>query len=177
MKMNYTPQLVCQSFAMIPFEELYLKGFRVILTDLDNTLSPYTDHFPSAELKKQIALVKDLGFQIYLVSNNHSQRITTFEAALGLDGALCKSHKPSPKRIEAFLKEKGINKKEVIAVGDQLVTDILAYNRADLYSIFVKTIDYQTQKWYTKINRLREKRIIKKMGKENPQIQREILEL
>ena len=43
-----------------------------------------------------------------------------------------------------------------------------------MYSILVKTIDKKTQKWYTKINRLREKRIIKKMIKENKQIGEEV---
>ena len=45
-------------------------------------------------------------------------------------------------------------------MGDQLVTDISGFNKLGVDSILVKTIDQKNQKWYTKINRLREKNIL-----------------
>ena len=65
----------------------------------------------------------------------------------------------------------------IIALGDQLVTDILGFNRLGLYSVLVKTIDKKTQKWYTKINRLREKKILKNIKKTNSEIYRKIEEI
>ena len=50
-------------------------------------------------------------------------------------------------------------------MGDQLVTDISGFNKLGVDSILVKTIDQKNQKWYTKINRLREKNILKKIKK------------
>ena len=96
---------------------------------------------------------------------------------LKIDGALSKANKPHVNRINQFMLEKNIEKEKVVAVGDQLVTDIAAYNKAGLYSVFVKTIDTKNQKWYTKVNRLREKRIIKKINNENPDIGRKIEQL
>ena len=70
-----------------------------------------------------------------------------------------------------------IDKTKTIGLGDQLVTDILGFNRLGVYSILVKTIDKKTQKWYTKINRLREIKILKEIKKINPNIGRKIEEL
>ena len=175
--MLYTPSEVETSFLSIDYQGLKRIGYKVILFDLDNTLAPYTEAFPTEELKQSIKAIQDEGFKIYLVSNNNNQRIKTFTTELGLSGAIAKAGKPDANKILKFLKENSIKPNEVIAVGDQLVTDILAYNRAGLYSVLVKTIDKKTQKWYTKINRLREKQIIKKICIENPEIGRKILEL
>ena len=175
--MLYIPSQVETSFLSIDYHGLKQVGYKVILFDLDNTLAPYTDSSPTEELKQSIKAIQDEGFKIYLVSNNNNQRIQIFTNELGLAGALAKAGKPGANKILQFLREKNIKPSEVIAVGDQLVTDILAYNRAGLYSVLVKTIDKKTQKWYTKINRLREKKIIKKICLENPEIGRKILEL
>lgn len=175
--MKYTPKLVKNTFDELDFERLYAAGYHVIITDLDNTLASYKENKPSKELIGKIKRIKSLGFKIYLVSNNKNERINTFVDKLGLDGALSKARKPREKRIVKFIIENNISKDEVIAIGDQLVTDILAFNRAGFYSVLVKTIDKKTQKWYTKINRKREKKIIKKIKLENPEMGRKIEEL
>ena len=175
--MLYTPSQVETTFLSIDYKGLRQIGYRVVLFDLDNTLAPYTELTPSDTLKESIKKIQESGYAIYIVSNNNNERIRLFTKELGLDGALAKAGKPNPDKILQFLKKRNIKTTEVIAVGDQLVTDILAYNRAGLYSVLVKTIDKKTQKWYTKINRLREKKIIQKICVENPEIGRKILEL
>ena len=75
------------------------------------------------------------------------------------------------------MKDKNIKKEETIFVGDQILTDILCANRVGIDSILVKTIDKKSQKWYTNINRLREKYIIKKLVKKQLPNANEVLEL
>ena len=62
-------------------------------------------------------------------------------------------------------------------MGDQILTDILCANRVGIESILVKTIDKSSQKWYTNINRLREKYIVKKLVKKQLPNANEVLEL
>ena len=68
-------------------------------------------------------------------------------------------------KINEFIYDNGFVKNEIIYLGDQLVTDIAGANNASLDSVLVSTIDVSSQKWYTKINRLREKKIIKEIYK------------
>ena len=173
----YTPKIVTKKFSDLDFNKLYESGYRIIISDLDNTLAPYTMVEPSNELIKEIDKIKELGFKIYLISNNKEKRIKLFQERLGIDGYLSSANKPNPQRLEIYLKEQNLEKSKIIAIGDQLVTDILCFNRLELCSILVKTIDTKTQKWYTKINRLRESLILKKMKNRNPEIYRKIEEI
>lgn len=164
----YIPNLVLNSYSELDFNKLYEEGYRIIISDLDNTLASYKEEVPSEELINFIKAVKTKGFKFYLVSNNKEKRIKYFNDTLNTDGFLSKAGKPGIKKLVEFLKDVDIN--QVIGLGDQLVTDILAFNRLHVYSVLIKTIDTKTQKWYTKINRLREKRIINKIKKQNLEI-------
>ncbi|MBR2891748.1 MAG: YqeG family HAD IIIA-type phosphatase [Bacilli bacterium] len=168
--MKYIPKVVVNSLYDIDFTTLYEEGFRFIISDLDNTLASYKEEVPSFELINKIKEIKELGFKFYLVSNNKSQRIETFTNMLNADGFLAKAEKPRTFKMEKFLEHENIDVCKLIGIGDQLVTDILGFNRLNAYSILVKTIDKKTQKWYTKINRLREIIIIKRIKKENLEI-------
>lgn len=173
----YTPKCVVNKFNDLDFNKLYEDGYRIIISDLDNTLAPYTMKSPSKELKESIEKIKEIGFKIYLISNNKNTRISHFCHELGLNGYLANAKKPKTRKLNDFLNKEQIDKNLVIALGDQLVTDILGFNRINLYSVLVKTIDAKTQKWYTKINRLREIRILKRIKNTNKEIYRKIEEL
>lgn len=175
--MKYIPNDVFCTINDIDFNKLYEEGYRFIISDLDNTLASYQETKPTDELIKKINEIQKIGFKFYLVSNNNSVRISLFNSILKTDGFLAKANKPKIKKLEKYLSDNNINKNETIGLGDQLVTDILGFNTLGVYSILVKTIDKKTQKWYTKINRIREKAIIKNIKKINPKIGRKIEEL
>lgn len=47
-------------------------------------------------------------------------------------------------------------------IGDQLLTDIVCANKIGVTNILVKSISRKTERWYTRINRLREEKVLKK---------------
>ena len=59
----------------IPYTELYDKGFRLILTDLDNTLISYKETDPTIELHAWLKMVKEIGFEVIIVSNSKKYRV------------------------------------------------------------------------------------------------------
>ncbi len=172
---KYTPTFVYLSIYDIDFSKLYALGKKIIISDLDNTLMPYYENKASNSLISWQKKLKEIGFSLYIITNNNEQRILKVKETLEIDGYLTKANKPSGKRLNEYLNNLKINKEEVIFLGDQLVTDIACANNISVDSILVKTIDTKHQKWYTKINRLRENRILKKMIKENPDIASKIL--
>jgi len=162
---NYMPTYVYYSIYDIDFTKLYASGKRIIIADLDNTLLPYNVDKATPKLTKWIEDLHSFGFKLYIATNNSKKRIEKLSTSLKIDGCLVKANKPNPQKLCLFLGELKVKKEEVCFLGDQLVTDILCANRANITSILVKTIDLKVQKWYTKINRLREKGIIKKIKK------------
>lgn len=167
---KYLPTYVYLSIYDIDFTKLYAKGIRNIIADLDNTLLPYYVLEPTDELKKWISDLKFNNITIYIISNNGKKRIEKVVNELDVSGFLPRANKPNAKKTKEYLKKQNLKLEETIFLGDQLVTDIACANNLGIESILVKTIDLKTQKWYTKINRLREKRIIKQIKKINPAI-------
>ena len=80
--MKYIPNDVYKSIYDIDFNKLYEDGYRFIISDLDNTLASYKENLPNNLLLNKIEEIKKLGFQFYLVSNNNSSRISTFNEVL-----------------------------------------------------------------------------------------------
>lgn len=162
---NYIPTYVYLSIYDIDFNKLYADGKRIIISDLDNTLLPYYEPLATNELKEWKNKLDEIGFKFYIITNNNDKRIKKLISSFEIDGYLTKAKKPSPKRLLKYLSDLNIKLNEVIFLGDQLVTDIKCANKAGIDNILVKTIDSYHQKWYTKINRLREIFILRKMKK------------
>lgn len=160
---KYLPTYVYSTIYDIDFVKLYALGKKIIMTDLDNTLLPYHQEEATKELIEWRKKINELGFRLYIISNNVETRIMKVVKSLNADGYLAKAHKPQGKEVNHFLQKMNFEKNEVIFIGDQILTDIACANNVGIDSLLVRTIDFKHQKWYTKINRLREKAIIKKI--------------
>ncbi len=165
---KYIPTYLAKTVYDIDFNKLYASGKKVILFDLDNTLASYAEVLPT---EKQLELndkLRLIGFKIYIASNNKLYRTKTYTEKFIVDDYLVLARKPFTRKIKAFLKKNNINKEEMIMVGDQLLTDIACANKLKVDSVLVHSISRKTEKWYTKINRKREKMVLKKIEKQDP---------
>ena len=158
----------------IDFFALYEQGYRVILTDLDNTLESYKTAIPSTKLMKLFDQLKQIGFKIMIVSNNFSKkRVKLFASFLNVD-YLYACMKPTTIGYRRALKKlKHKEKGDVLTLGDQLFTDIYSSNKMGFYSIIVKAIDKKTEVWTTRFNRRLEMKLKIRLTK-NKQLNEEI---
>ena len=69
-----TPDAYLERLDEIDLESLYQKGYRTFFLDVDNTLVPYWETKVSLQKVQWIDSAKSWGFQLFLVSNNSSQR-------------------------------------------------------------------------------------------------------
>jgi hypothetical protein len=165
---KFIPNEFHQSFFDINFAQLYKSGYRLILTDLDNTLISYDDHTPTKEITNKFAELKALGFELKLISNNVTERIETFIKGTDLEG-VANARKPLLIGMKRAFKASAVtDKSEVIIVGDQLMTDVWAANRFNAYSILVNPIKKKTERWYTRFNRRIESKMLLKIQKHYP---------
>ena len=134
----YPDQYVDSTYGL-PFEELYQKGYRGIIFDVDNTLVPHgaPADARSLELFKRL---KEIGFSTCILSNNKEPRVAPFAEKVD-SPYLFKGGKPSRK---GYRKAMGIMKTDesnTLFIGDQLFTDVWGARRTGLYSILVKPIN------------------------------------
>ena len=134
----FYPDQYLDSTYQIDFEQLYAKGFRGILFDIDNTLVPHGA--PADERAKALFVrLKELGFGYCFVSNNKKERVDPFCKAVG-GCCVYKAGKPSPKGYQEAMKLLGTDRENTLFIGDQLFTDIYGAKKAGLFCILVKPI-------------------------------------
>lgn len=122
----------------IDYKELYSKGYRGLVFDIDNTL---VEHGADAS-KRAVELMRNLksmGFRICFMSNNKEERVMRFNKDIQGD-YIYKANKPSRKGYLKAMKLLGTTTKNTIFVGDQLFTDVYGANRAGMKTVLVKPI-------------------------------------
>lgn len=135
---RFYPNEYANSSYIINYEELYQKGYRGILFDVDNTL---VSHGAKADerAKELINRLKNIGFHVCLISNNKEERVRTFNDEVQVQ-YIYNARKPSRKGYQKAMDTIGTNKDNTIFIGDQIFTDVYGANRAGLKTILVKPI-------------------------------------
>lgn len=135
---KFFPDKYVASTYVIDFEELYKKGYRGLIFDIDNTLVPHGA--PADErAKKLFAKLKSLGFHCCLISNNQEPRVKMFNQDIQVD-YVYNAHKPSTKNYKKAMEMMGTNQKNTLFIGDQLFTDVWGAKRTGIANILVRPI-------------------------------------
>lgn len=135
----FRPNMAYNDVYLITPEVLKGFGIKGVVFDIDNTIAPYEVITPTEEMMAYFASLKEAGIKMAFVSNNKGNRVMTFNKGLGLF-YVCKAGKPSPKGVSKCIEHFGLQKDEVIAVGDQIFTDCIAAHRAGIKFALVKPI-------------------------------------
>lgn len=153
-----------QTVHTIDFNALKKAGIKALLIDLDNTLIPYDLNLPNETLIQFFKNLKSSGFLVCIVSNNHAKRIKPFADAVNVP-FVASAKKPLKRGLKRGMKVLNVTPSETVMIGDQIMTDVLAAKQLNLDVILVKPIKRKSEKWYTKINRFFERRVLKTIKK------------
>lgn len=123
----------------IPFELYYKQGYRGVIFDIDNTLVPH-DAPANAEVISFVQQLKEIGYQICLLSNNDKERVSSFNESLQVH-YIYKANKPSSKGYYKAMKVLKTNCSNTLFVGDQIFTDIWGARRTGIFSILLDPIN------------------------------------
>ena len=116
-------------------------GIKTLLLDVDNTLAPYEQAVPDAEILAWLSSLSENGISYAFVSNNSSdERIRIFNDGIGAV-AFAKSGKPFAKRnIDKALLALGGQIEDAAFMGDQIFTDVCAGKFNGMKAILVPPI-------------------------------------
>ncbi len=154
----FRPNMYKKNIFEIDYNKLKEQGITCLIFDLDNTLGLIEHEKCPLKTKK---LLKELqkDFLILISSNNTKKRIAPYLKDLGI-GGVAFSLKPSTKGLRKIKNHYNLNKKEMVMIGDQIVTDILSGNRYKIMTILVDPLGEKDLR-ITGLNRKIEARIIK----------------
>lgn len=135
---TFYPDEYYNSTYEIDFKDLYKRGYRAVIFDIDNTLVP---HDAPADMRSMglFARLRTAGYRTMLLSNNKEPRVSAFAGQTG-SAYIYKANKPSVKNYSKAMQLMGTTKETTLFVGDQLFTDVWGAKRAGIHAILVKPI-------------------------------------
>ena len=145
----------------ITIEFLKKNKIKALILDIDNTLIDYSQNMTKS-VEKWAKDLKGQGVKLYIVSNsNKKKKVEKIAKILDIPYIFFakKPLKSGFKKAKNELKEKEEN---IAVVGDQIFTDVIGGNRANMFTILVEPIN-EKDFWYTKWKRPIENRIKKKI--------------
>ena len=134
---------------------LYNEGIKLVVLDLDNTLSPYGSFEVEEELKAWIKSTKMLGIDVVVLSNTWYLRALVSSIIVRVP-VYYMALKPLPFALWKIIMEYGYSPEEVCVVGDQIFTDILLARIVGSSYVYVKPLSSKDGP-HTRIFRLLEK--------------------
>jgi len=131
------PDEAVARLCLVDLESLRARGITTILLDLDNTITPWRSHEVPEDLGEWIEEAKKT-LRVCLVSNTSKmKRFDAVKERMGLEGRafVCK-----PWGMRSAMRKLDVHREEAVAIGDQLLTDVLGGNMAGCYTILVKPV-------------------------------------
>ena len=147
MPFSLVPDRIFDAYTQITPEYLRSRDITLLLSDLDFTLATKKTRRPDQPLRDWIAELNTGGIQFMIVSNNRSgTRVTEFCAELGVP---YQGHagKPSTRGLEAAMARAGVDRVHTAMLGDKLLTDMLAANRAGVLALMVEPVGGAVTAW------------------------------
>ena len=139
---KFYPTVYLRSAYDVDFDALYQKGYRGLLTDIDNTLVPHgapSDRRSEALFQK----LHETGWKTCLISNNDEARVAPFAKNTGCQ-YICKAGKPGTSGYLKGMELMGTTTENTLFMGDQMFTDIFGANNTGMKSILVKPVQKDT---------------------------------
>ncbi len=135
---TFYPDDYRMSVYVMDFQEIYEKGYRGLIFDIDNTLVPHGA--PSDKRSEELfAKLREIGFDTCLISNNQEPRVKPFADKVG-SKYVFDAHKPSVRNYQKAMKLMHTGTKTTLFIGDQLFTDVWGAKRSGIRSILVRPI-------------------------------------
>lgn len=138
MSYSLIPDYVFRDYTALTPTFLRERGVTLLLTDLDYTLAPRSQHEPDDALRAWVRRLSDAGVTVEIISNNRSPvRVERFCRSLGI-GYVGHAGKPSPRGLRAAMAKHGTPAGQTAMLGDKLLTDTLAAKRAGVMMLMVE---------------------------------------
>lgn len=164
--MIFYPKSYFNKILEVKPEFLKENNIQAILLDIDNTLLDY-QHNIIEGLEDWVENLKKQGIKFCILSNTNSKKKAEKISNLLNVPYIFFAKKPLKFGFNKAKKMLQIEDSQNIAViGDQVMTDVLGANRCKMYSILVAPLN-ERDILVTKINRIIERKILKKYFKQN----------
>ena len=143
----------------ISIDDLYHKGIKGILLDLDNTIVAWNEHDVSPAIYQWIQHGKQTGISFCLLSNSYTSRARRIANELDIH-VIAPAFKPFPFGYQRAMSMLATTASNTVMIGDQLFTDMLGAHLLKINTIYVTPLS-TTEFCLTRISRCLERLVSK----------------
>lgn len=136
--MIFKPETYIHNYQQIDINKLKNNNFKLIIVDIDNTLIPCDSKIVSDDAINFVNKLKD-NFKVVVASNNVSKRVKPLADKLGLP-YYSFALKPLPFTFYRISKDYKVKRNNMVLIGDQIMTDVLATKTSNISCILVDPI-------------------------------------
>lgn len=149
----------------IDYEKLKINNIDTLLFDIDNTIAKVDDLNVPKETFILFQKLKKQNFKILLLSNNNIKRATPISKVLDVE-VLANAGKPDKIAYDKALDMLNSKKENVVAIGDQILSDIVGAKKYGVKAILVDQLSKENNIQTGMAQKL-QKYMIKKLTKKN----------
>ena len=158
----FKPTMYKKDIFSIDYKKLKNMGIKCLIFDLDNTLVLISEENPPLKVKELIDTLKE-DFSVAIISNSPKKRVIKYKEDLGIE-VVSMAMKPLIKGLSKIKRIYKLKKKEMVIIGDQIVTDITAGKTFGIKTILVDPLGEKDLK-ITYVNRKIERYILNRYNK------------
>lgn len=139
LKRNYVPDVYQPSIYKINYQKLRDAGIRFLSFDIDDTIAGLGDPNPPKEAKTFFEDLKNMGFEIMLLSNTWDHRAAKFAEKLGIEGKyIALAEKPLISNFTKMQESCGLEKDEMAHIGNSIMDDVAGGNVFGIITCLVR---------------------------------------
>lgn len=139
------PDIVCDKIYDLDPVVLQKMHIGALALDVDNTLTLHDSQQVPDQVRFFLTRMQNCGLQLFIISNNSRERVEPFARSLGL-GFVYRAAKPLTFGLTHACRKYHLVKDEILLVGDQLFTDILAAKLFGCRCALVTPFEIEQQK-------------------------------
>lgn len=159
------PDSYYSSIYDIDYDELSKQNIDTILFDIDNTITKVDDLTVSKETINLFQTLKTKNFKLLIFSNNHKERAKPISEILDVK-MLADAGKPDESAYTKALKILDSKKENTVAIGDQILSDIVGAKKYGIKAILVDQLSEENNIQTGMAQKL-QKYMVKKLTKMN----------
>jgi HAD superfamily phosphatase (TIGR01668 family) len=161
MKSPFVPDAYAPRVTFLAPADLFARGYRGAIVDLDNTLVGYHTLTLADEDAAWVRALAAAGIRIVVLTNNGTPWAEQVAREIGVP-CIPRAHKPLPHGFRRALDLLGLERRQVVVIGDQLFTDVLGARLAGLDVILVEPL-VRRDPWNTRPLRWLEHTLLRKV--------------
>lgn len=156
---KFVPDRLINHYSELTAKDLKADNIKLFLCDIDNTLVEPDEPHMSEQALRYLKSIIDADIEVVLISNNTQTRVELFNQGLNLP-VYPMALKPLPKAYNRIKKDyPNIKIREMLSLGDQIMTDVLGSNLAGIKVVLTKRF-IEKDLLVTKANRMLENLMI-----------------